>query len=112
VSIDDLAWQKAEDVLIRIEPALAFWRDTDFVGITIGEEEKPVSFNLLDVTLNYANEIPCDKRIIHNMQSALWDELLVRYMSSNHIRSQILSQLDHGNIDTHDIMDNMDFAVR
>ncbi|CAN5652346.1 hypothetical protein BH23PAT2_BH23PAT2_01560 [soil metagenome] len=111
ISIEDLAWRKAEDVLLRIEPALDYWKNNDYVGIVRGDDVRPVSFNLLDVVLSYANQMSFENRIVYNMQSALWDELLVRYMSSNHIRSRVLAQLDHGNIGTHEIMDAMNFTV-
>lgn len=93
LTIDDFALRKVEDVLIGIEPAFQFWKDAEYVGGFCADESKPVSFNILDAIINCSNNISAESRIITNMQSALWDELLIRYLGSQHVRSVVLKQL-------------------
>lgn len=90
VTLDDFAMRKVEDILLSIEPALSFWRDMEYVGATIDDEL--VSFNLLDAVVNTANQIDYSQRLVVHMQSALWDELLVRYVGNNHVRATLLDK--------------------
>ena len=43
---EDLHWRKAEEVLYKLEPALHFWYDLDYVGVM--KDGRPVTFNLMD----------------------------------------------------------------
>lgn len=98
ISVEDLAFRSAADVLYTLEPALAFWRGNEYAGGFFEDSVRPVSYNLLDAALSYANNISFENRIVHNMQSALWDEILLRYMGSSYIRSLVLEQLNIGEI--------------
>jgi len=94
VQPEDLAWRKAEEVLYRIEPALHFWHDMDYVALKNGF--LPVSFNLMDMAVNYVNQLPYGKQVSYHFRDALWNELLTRYMGQPAFEHQILKQLDHG----------------
>lgn len=98
ISIEDLAFRSAADVLYTLEPALDFWRGNEYAGGFFEHSARPVSYNLLDAALNYANNISFEDRIVHNMQSALWDEILLRYMESSYVRSLVLDQLNTGEV--------------
>lgn len=93
VTLEDLAWRQNEDVLLSIEPAFSFWRDISYVGAMYSDSDKPISFNVLDVTLNTMNRVPFADRSVSCMRSSLWDEILLRYMDSNHVRSHVLRAL-------------------
>ncbi len=90
VTLDDFAMRKVEEILTAIEPALSFWRDMEYVGATMDDEV--VSFNLLDALVNTANQVDFSQRLVVHMQSALWDELLIRYVGNNHVRATLLDK--------------------
>lgn len=95
LSLEDLWLRKVEDVLCSLEPAFSFWRGNEYVGGFFSTQQ-PVSFNLLDTTLNYVNNLDYQQRVISNMRSSLWDEILQRYFDNNYIRSLVLEQLSLG----------------
>ena len=97
VQPDDLCWRKAEEVLYRMEPALHFWHDYDFIGAM--RDGRPLSFNLLDAALNNVNRIPYEQRIYGHMQDSLWNELFIRYLGEPSLESEALRQLDNDSID-------------
>src|SRR3989344_3746173 len=60
VQPEDLAYRKAEAVLYRLEPALHFWNDTDYLGLP--EADGPISFSLTDMAMNLVNGLPYERR--------------------------------------------------
>lgn len=90
---EDLFWRKAEDIIYKIEPALHFWSQLDYVGIMI--DDKPLSFNLMDVATNYVNKTPFNKRHTEHMKDSIWNELFVRYLHYPGLRTQVKLQIDH-----------------
>lgn len=88
---EDVMWRKAEDVLYRFEPALNFWRGMEYVGFMT--KDGPVSFNLMDLAISYANGLPFEKRSIGHFRSALSNELFTRYLGHPVIEGQVLRQL-------------------
>ena len=109
VSIEDLSWRKVEDVFCAIEPALNFWRGNEYVGGVYGAT--PVSHNLLDAIVNYSNKIPYEHRVVSHMRSALWDEMLTRYIGSNHVRSLALGHLREGFFDESEVIQDINTAT-
>lgn len=93
VTIEDLAWRQNEDVLLSLEPAFSFWKDMEYVGAVFDGGRSLVSFNILDVAISTLNRAPFSERSIGFMRASLWDELLIRYMDSNHVRSHVLRVL-------------------
>lgn len=92
VQPDDLGWRKTEMALYELEPALHFWYDFDYVGAM--HDGRPLSFNLMDMALNYINEIPYDQRVYHHFQDSLWNELYTRYLGQPALEAEVLRQLD------------------
>lgn len=92
VQPEDLAYRKAEEVLYRLEPALHFWHDTDYIGLP--EADGPISFSLTDMAMNLVNGLPYEKRASYHMQDALWNEAYSRYIGQQAFERQILRQLD------------------
>ncbi len=93
VVADDLLWRKAEEVLYKIEPALYFWYDLDYVASP--EPGRPLSFNLMDMAINTLNNISYDQRVYGHFQDGLWNELYIRYLGQPALESHVLKQLDY-----------------
>jgi hypothetical protein len=95
VHAEDLQWQRAEDVLFKLEPALMFWKDIDYVG-SLTDDGFPVSLNLLDVAASYYNGLPLPRQSLLNLRASLCDELFRRYLALPKFEDQALAQLDSG----------------
>lgn len=93
VQPEDLHWRHAEDVMYQVAPELEFWKDMDYVGLMY--DGRPVTFNLMDVSLSYSNRIPYEDRYIYHYREALWNEIFVRYMGEKTLEEQVLRQLDN-----------------
>lgn len=89
---EDIAYRKAEAVLFRLEPALHFWHDLDYVGLP--GAEGPLSFSLIDNAINLLNQLPYEKRVSYHLRDAVWNELYGRYMGERALERQLLQQLD------------------
>lgn len=87
---EDLMWHKAEEILYRVEPALHFWHDMDYVGSFHGDQM--VSFNLMDMAVSYVNDLPFERHSTHHMRDSLWNEIYSRYMGHQALESQVLRQ--------------------
>lgn len=97
VQPEDLAWHTPEDVLAKLQPALSFWQDTQFVA-TLHDEE-PVSFNILDVALSFCNRLHFSDRIIHFLRDNLWHELMMRYLNQENLEEAVHRQLSRELVD-------------
>lgn len=95
---DDLLWRKAEETLYRLEPALHFWYDMEYVGVEF--DGRPVSFNLIDMAVNYVNNIAYGRQSVHHMRDSLWNEIYVRYIGEKTVEKQVLKQLQSGIIES------------
>lgn len=93
VQPEDLHWRKAEETLYRLEPALHFWHDMDYVGIM--KDGRPLAFNLMDIAISYVNDLPYDKRAVYHFRESLWNEIFMRYLGTKTLEDQILKQLDN-----------------
>jgi hypothetical protein len=90
---EDLYWRGAEEILYRLEPALHFWHEMDYVGMMF--PEGPVSFNLMDIAVSYVNNLPYEYRAVGRMREAIERELFVRYLGQPVLEQQVLRQLDN-----------------
>ena len=97
VQPEDLIWRKAEHILFDIEPVLGWWRNLDYVGVM--GDESPVTFNLMDNSISYANRFDYKDRAIYHFRDSLWNELFTRYLGEKTLQQQILAQLDGEDID-------------
>jgi len=88
----DLDAQTVTHMLGSAIPELQFWEDTTYLGVNTADG--PVSYNLLDVCLNYCNNRTYPNRIVGNMREALWRELGSRYLSCPQLEHQVLTQLE------------------
>ncbi len=108
VQPEDLAYRKAEAVLYRLEPALHFWHDMDFVGLP--RTDGPISFSLADLAVSLVNELPLERRAYYHMRDALWNEVYSRYIGQRNFEKQILLQLDEHALRQNQFVPDMEFA--
>lgn len=92
VQPEDLHWHQVEELLYKIEPALKFWDELDYVGMATSGQ--PVSLNLLDNAISYCNGLPYGQQSVSHFQECLWNEVFMRYMDREPVERQILQQLD------------------
>ena len=90
---EDLHWRHAEKILYQIDPEMGIWRDMDYVATLKGDDI--VTFNLMDVALSYANEVPFEDRYLYHFRESLWNEVFARYMSEASLEEQLLIKLDN-----------------
>jgi hypothetical protein len=93
VEPEDLLWRRTEETLYRLEPALHFWYDMEYVAVEF--DGRPVSFNLMDLAVSYVNNLPYGQHSVRHMQDSLWNEIYLRYVGEEAIENQVLRQLDH-----------------
>jgi len=91
VQPEDLHWRHAEDVLFEIDPELKFWQGMDYVGLMF--KDRPVAFNMMDVSFAYNNRTPYKNRVIFHFRESLWNEIFMRYMGQKNLEQQVLKQL-------------------
>ena len=89
---EDLFWRKSEEILFRIEPALYFWQGLDYVGQLV--DQKPISFNLMDVATGFVNNTKYEDRYFTHMRDSIWNELLLRYLKYPSLDSQVRLQIE------------------
>ncbi len=92
VQIEDLSWRKAEDVIYRIEPALKFWENLDYVARY--DNGQVISFNLMDNAVSYCNSLEYGQQIANHFRESLWNEIYLRYMGQDSIEKIVLKQLN------------------
>jgi hypothetical protein len=97
VQPEDLKWQDAEDELAKLEPALKFWKDTQYVCMLYNDE--PISLNILDVSLGYCNHLSFADRIMNFAREHLWYELIGRYLHQGNLEEALCQQLSTDLID-------------
>jgi hypothetical protein len=110
VQPEDMAYRKAEHTLFRLEPALHFWQDTDYVALPQAEGEA-VSFNLMDVAVNLVNRLPYEHRVAYHNREAIWNELHSRYLGQRALERHLLQQLDDQISGLNGLMSEMEFMV-
>jgi hypothetical protein len=91
IQAEDLESRRVEEILYKIEPALKFWDDMDFVGLVA--DETIISFNLLDNAVNFCNSLPYGEQALYHFRESLWNEIFVRYMGEQALEQEVLAQL-------------------
>ena len=91
VQREDLSWPSVEKALTFIEPSLAFWQHTNTLALHDGK--KPVSFNVIDVTLNFCNKLGYAERLFSHFQRNLWSELAIRYLKHDNVEQAMADSL-------------------
>lgn len=89
---EDMSWHAIEEALIRIDPSLRFWLDSDHLGLL--HNHQPVSLNIVDAALNVCNHLPFEQRVTRAFQHSLWHELLLQYLKRDTVEQTVLKQLE------------------
>lgn len=97
VDAEDLLWRKAEETLYRLEPALHFWYDMEYVGVLF--DGHPVSFNLTDVAISYANNLKYGTQSAYHMRQNIWNELYLRYIRERAVEQHVAKQFGQSDLD-------------
>ena len=71
---------------------MEFWHHTTHLGLL--HDHKPVSCNIIDVALNYCNQLDYDHRIVRYFRHSLWHELLIRYLKHDNVEQLVLGGLE------------------
>lgn len=95
VQPEDLHWRRAEEILYDIDPELEFWMGLDYVAVDTGDTHDTVTFNLMDISLSYSNNIRYADRYLYHFREALWNEVFARYMGEKVLEDQLLVKLDN-----------------
>ncbi len=93
VQPEDLHWRRAEDILYKIDPELAFWQDLDYVALM--HDDRATAFNMMDVAASYCNQTPYEHRTLYHFRESLWNEIFMRYLGQKTLEEQVLRQLDN-----------------
>ena len=91
---EDLHWRRAEEMLVQLDAEMDFWHNVDYVG-RLSADGKPLTYNLMDVSLAYSNNESYENRYYYHFRESLWNEIFMRYMGHKNLEDQILKQLDN-----------------
>ncbi len=91
VQSEDLGWNDGEDMLVKLDPSLAFWQGTASLGLM--HEGAVVSCNALDVALGFCNQLGFADRIVHFVRDNLWHELMMHYLNQENLEAAVHQQL-------------------
>lgn len=97
VDAEDLLWRKTEETLYRLEPALHFWYDMEYVGVMFND--RPVSFNLTDVAISYANNLSYGEQSVYHLRQNLWNEIYLRYIRERSVEQHVAKQFGQSDLD-------------
>ena len=89
---EDLSWHSIEKALTFVDPDITFWQHTAMLGVL--DAHRPVSCNVLDVSLNYCNQWSYRARISHHLQRSLWSELVIRYLKHESVEQAVIDSLE------------------
>lgn len=92
VQVSDLAWSPVSELIGAFAPGMDFWKGTEYLGAA--SADGVVSYNVLDVCLNYCNNVPYHKRIVFFMRESLRDQLYTRYLAQPNLEQMVLERLE------------------
>ena len=92
IDIEEIArWQPVEQFISRISPAMSYWQNTGYLGYL--DNNKPISFNIVDNALNLCNHRDYKNRLYHHAQRNLWQEFILRYIRPELVKEAINNEL-------------------
>lgn len=89
---DDVVWKGSEDILYKLEPALKFWENLDYVAKF--DDKKPVPLGLLDNAISFYNSLEYGDHYSDHFRGSLYNELYARYLGQHAFEQQVINQLD------------------
>ncbi|MBP9761908.1 hypothetical protein KBD11_02450 [Candidatus Saccharibacteria bacterium] len=87
VQPEDMAWHNVGSALEGLHPTLAFWQETETLGLLDGPDA--VSLNILDVALGVCNGLEYGERLLSNMRESLGRELFARYLHQENLQQML-----------------------
>jgi hypothetical protein len=90
---EDLHWDMAEKALAKYIPELKVWEDLDYVAVE--KDGLPLSLNLMDLTLSFANKNRYKEHLFYHFRESLWNEIFARYMSREVLEEELLAKLNN-----------------
>lgn len=91
LQLSELSWQPLEDLLVKLDPGLSFWKGTSHLGLL--HNGHAVSLNIFDAALNACNHLPFEQRIARSFRQSVWHELLLRYLKPETVEQSLLAEL-------------------
>ncbi len=91
---EDLRWKRAEDVLYKLEPALKFWENLDYVAAPFKNNSVPLG--LLDNSISYTNQLDYGEHSTGYFKEALIREIYTRYLDQPSLEDTVMKQFDEG----------------
>lgn len=92
VQQEDLVLSELEETITEIEPSLAFWRGTSWLGFD--DSGKIVSMNICDIAISTVNDLSFNNRLLNYFRDQVWKELMTRYLQQEQLEQNVLRQLD------------------
>lgn len=94
--MDGADWrsQKVNDGVAQFAESLGVWDGSEWVA---KPGQQPVSYNLVDVSIDASYEAPFDTRSLKYMRRNLESELLSRYLAIPHVRNLALLRITSDN---------------
>jgi hypothetical protein len=83
INPEAIFWKKADQSLMRLAKELSgssldFWDDLDWIGKyfrALDSKKQLVTFNSVDISLSFANQLPLKKRYLYHFREALWNKV-------------------------------------
>lgn len=83
ISPEAIFWHRADQSLMRLAKELPgsnldFWENLDWIGDYFKDSNnKPrlITFNSVDISLSFANQLPLNKRYLYHYKEALWNKI-------------------------------------
>ena len=89
---EDLYWKKAESIIYKLEPALLFWENLDYVATL--HSDTPVPLSLMDNAVSYCNGLEYGEHSTGHFRDSLWNEIYIRYLGEDAIADGVLQQIN------------------
>ena len=91
IQAEDMQILHPEALLATLHPSLSFWQTLSHsMKVDAG---KVLSFNVLDVAINYCNNLEYAQAAIDTARHNLWQELFMRYLNQDIIEKRFLPSL-------------------
>lgn len=83
INPEAIFWQKADQRLMQLAKelpgfSLDFWENLDWVGGYFPTQDNKnllITFNSVDISLSFANQLPLNKRYLYHYKEAFWNKI-------------------------------------
>jgi len=92
ISPEHLSGSSVSRYLAGTHPCLNWWKDND--ALIFGKGKNQTSLNIVDVSLNFATRAEFGQNTKQAGRTALWDEVLSRYMEHPNVFGRIMDEVE------------------